>query len=62
MNKIKDLRAASGLSRTQLAEAAGINVRTLEAYEQGLRDPAKMTIVTALKLAEALKCSPDELL
>lgn len=62
MNKIKDLRTAANLSRSQLAEAADINIRTLEAYEQGLRDPAKMTIVTALKLAKALKCSPDELL
>lgn len=62
MNRLKELRTAAGLSRAQLAEASGVNIRTLEAYEQGVRDLDKMALVTAVKISEALQCSPADLL
>lgn len=62
MNRLKELRAAAGLSRAQLAEASGVNIRTLEAYEQGVRDLDKMALATAVKISEALQCSPADLL
>ena len=62
MSKRKELRIAAGLTRAQLAAAAGVNVRTLEAYEQGIRETSKMALDVALRIAEALKCSPADLI
>ena len=39
--KLQKLRQAAGLSQSQLAEAAGVNVRMYQKYEQGDRDISK---------------------
>lgn len=53
---LKALREARGLSQSQLAEAAGINTRVLQNYEQGVRDLNGAKLVTLLKLCNALEC------
>ncbi|MEG1085160.1 MAG: helix-turn-helix transcriptional regulator [Anaerovoracaceae bacterium] len=62
MNKLKELRETRKLSRSQLAEKSGVNVRTIEAYEQGLKDINKAQGITLYKLANALGCQIEELL
>lgn len=54
MKKISELRRELGLSRSQLARASGVSVRTLEAYEQGLKDIKKAGYLTVRELAHAL--------
>ncbi|MEG2345574.1 MAG: helix-turn-helix transcriptional regulator [Anaerovoracaceae bacterium] len=62
INKLKELRETRKLSRSQLAEKSGVNVRTIEAYEQGLKDINKAQGITLYKLANALGCQIEELL
>ena len=44
--KLQKLRQAAGLSQSQLAEAAGVNVRMYQKYEQGDRDISKAQLTT----------------
>ena len=53
-DKVKDARAAHGLSQTQLAEMIGVTVRSILAYEKGEKKPRRSTL---LKLAKVLQVS-----
>lgn len=61
MTKLKELRQAKGLSRSELARLSGMSLRTLEAYEQGLRDIGKASYESVILIAEALDIDPKEL-
>ena len=50
------------LTKNQLAKQAGVNVRTLQDYEQGRKDINQAAAITVYKLSEALGCSVWELL
>lgn len=54
--KLQGLRQAAGLSQSQLAKAAGINVRVYQNYEQGVRDISKAQLSTLLRVCKALDC------
>jgi transcriptional regulator with XRE-family HTH domain len=56
--RLKRLRDVAGLSQPALAEAAGVPVATIRGWEQNRRDPV---LPTALRVAEALGCTLDEL-
>lgn len=58
--KLQEMRKAKGLSQSQLAEKADLNVRTLQHYEQGSKcfDNANMT--TILKVCLALECKIED--
>ena len=56
MSNLKELRIKAGVSRPKLAEMINTSVRTLEAYEQGLRNVDGMKIETLLTLSTALNC------
>lgn len=64
MLKLKKKRMEAGLSQSQLAEKAGLNVRTLQHYEQEcspkIFDNAR--IDTILKVCNALDCKFDEII
>ncbi len=49
--RLKELREASGLTQKQLAERAGVALRTVSSLEQALYEPVWST---ALALAQAL--------
>lgn len=49
--RLKELRAASGLSQSQLAKAAGLGLATVTQFEHGRREP---TFGTLVKLARGL--------
>jgi transcriptional regulator with XRE-family HTH domain len=50
-NRIRELREGAGLSREQIADAAGVSVRAVVQWELGAREPGWFNM---LALAEAL--------
>ena len=63
MSKLQERRKSAGLSQSQLAaKVDGLSVRTLQSYEQGLRDLNKAAITTVRDLAAALGCTVEDLL
>lgn len=59
--KLQKLRQAAGLSQSQLAEAAGVNVRMYQKYEQGDRDISKAQLSTLLRICKALSCKLSDI-
>jgi len=57
--RLKQARHAAGLSQTELARASGVPLRTITKLEQGIA--LKPKLVTATKLAKALKIKLSEL-
>lgn len=57
--KIKELRIRKGLSQEKLAEAAQINLRTIQRIEGGETEPRGDTLQ---RIANALDITPDELM
>ncbi len=55
-DRLKELRAARGLTQQALADAAGVPIGTVRDYEQGTRDPL---LSNAQRLALALGVSLD---
>ena len=62
MTNLQKMRKASGMSQSELAKAADISVRTLQALESGARDINKLAVRTALNIAVALHCSVENIL
>lgn len=60
--KLKELRQAAALSQSQLAEKTGINVRTLQHYEQGSKVFDHARIDTILKVCLALNCKLEDVI
>lgn len=62
MSKLKEKRMKVGLSQSQLANKAEINVRVLQHYEQMTKklDHARMDKI--IRLCLALDCSIDEII
>lgn len=58
-HKLKELRTRHALSQEQLADAAQINLRTVERIEYGETEPRGDTLI---RLANALNIKPDELI
>ena len=62
MSNLKHYRTAAGLSQAQLAEKAGISLRTLQDYEQGRKPLEKAAAITVLTLARSLGCTVEDLI
>lgn len=62
MAKLQDRRNQKRLSQKQLAEAADVNVRVLQHYEQGFRDINGTKLSTLLKLCITLECPLEAIL
>ena len=60
--KLKEIRQARGLSQSQLAEKTGINVRTIQHYEQGSKNFDHARIDTILKICIALNCKLEDVI
>ena len=54
---LHNLRKASGLTQKELSELSGVNLRTLQQYEIGLKDINKASGKTINSLALALHCN-----
>ena len=59
---LKDLRAAKGLSRSELAKISGIRYQKIRDIEVGIIKPENIALKTAVKLAAARGCDPAELM
>jgi transcriptional regulator with XRE-family HTH domain len=62
MSNLKTIRMNNNLSQSQLADKAGVNLRMLQYYEQGIKDINKAQAITLHKLAQALDCTIEDLL
>ncbi len=57
--RITEFRERAGMTKTQLAEALGVDITTVCKWEKGPNKPLANTLI---KLADLLHCSTDELL
>ena len=62
MGKLKNKRMEIGLSQSQLAKKAGINVRVLQHYEQVPKKFDHARFDRILKIVNALGCSIDDVI
>lgn len=62
MNKLKERRESAGMSQADLATLTGISVRVIQNYEQGTRPLNGARAITVYKIAQALKCSVEDLI
>jgi transcriptional regulator with XRE-family HTH domain len=59
---LREIRQAKGLTLKQLAELSGVHYMKIHQIETGKIKPENITLRNAIKLAEALGCTPEELL
>lgn len=62
MSRLQEYRKRIGLSQRQLAEASGVNLRTLQEYEVRRKEINKASADTLSSLAAALWCRPEALM
>ena len=62
MTNLQHYRKSRGISQSELARQTGVNLRTLQDYEQGRKSINLAAAITVQKLAEALDCASWELL
>lgn len=60
--KLQDARKAAGMSQSQLADKANMNVRTLQHYEQGSKIFDNARIDTILNVCLALNCKIEDVI
>ena len=61
MTKLQELRLSRNLSQSELAKLSGVNVRTLQDFDQGRKSLANAKGEMIYRLSHALCCSFDEL-
>ena len=62
MTKLEQIRKNQKMTRKELAEKSGINIRTIESYEQKRRNLKNAKMKTLIKLSSALKCKIEDLI
>lgn len=60
--RLKEARAAAGLSRKDLEEKSGVGWEIIKKYEIGFRDINIARVDILLALAQALNCKIEDLL
>ena len=58
---LKQVRKQRELSQSQLARLSGVNIRTIQGYEQETKDINKAQFVTLLRLSIALSCNIESI-
>lgn len=61
-NNLKAKRIEAGMTQSQLAKSAGVSVRMIQHYEQGVKDIDKAQAITAIRIADALGCDSKDIL
>ena len=61
-NVLKKQRELAGMSQSELAGKSGTSLRTLQAYEQGVKDIRKAQVETVIKLAKGVGCEIDDII
>lgn len=62
MGRLKDMREKAGMSQSQLASKADVNVRMIQHYEQGSKEINKAEVMTVYKLSKALGCKMEDIM
>lgn len=62
MTNLKKIRKGSKLTQAKLSEISGVNLRTLQDYEQGHKDINNAEAMSVYKLSKALSCDVSDLL
>lgn len=62
MTALKQLREAAGLTRREVSEQSGINLRSLQDYEQGHKNIVRANGEILFKLSLVLGCTVEDLL
>ena len=60
--KLKELREKKGYTRRELSNKTGINLRSLQDYEQGHKSVTSMKSDTLFRLSLVLDCSMEDIL
>lgn len=60
--RLKTIRESRGLSQSELAKFSGVNLRSIQLYEQKINDIDKAQVGTVYKLSRVLGCTVEELL
>ena len=60
--RLKRFREARGLSQSELAELSGVNVRSIQMYEQRVNDIDKAQSQSLYKISKVLGCEISDLL
>ncbi|WP_435217100.1 helix-turn-helix transcriptional regulator [Luminiphilus sp. nBUS_07] len=58
LNNLEQLRKSADLTQQQLSDSAGVSRKSINAIENGIYVPST---VLALKIAQTLKCTVDDL-
>ena len=59
---LRDMRKAKGYTLKGLAAVSGVNYQKIHQIETGKINPQNITLKTAMKLAKALDCKPEDIL
>lgn len=62
MSNLKKKRKELGMSQALLASKSGVNIRTIQSYEQGAKDINKASVEAIYMLSKALNCRMEEIL
>lgn len=62
MTTLKSRRLSAGLTQKELAAAIGMNLRQLQRFDNGESALDNMTAANFIRLSDALKVDPHELL
>lgn len=60
--KVARLRCESGLTQAALAKGTGVNIRTIQKFENGERGIETASLAVALRIADFLGVHPRELI
>ena len=62
VSALRRARKAAGLTQTQLAQVAGVSMRSVQQYEEGLKDINKAAAGTVYRFSLVLGCTMEDLL
>ena len=60
--KLKEMRIAKGYSQKEFAEIVGINFRSYQNYEQGVRSIDNTDLATLLRICITLDCPINDII
>ena len=61
ITRLQAYRKQIGMTQSELAEASGVNLRTLQQYEIGGKDIRKASFQSVTALASVLHCRPEDI-
>lgn len=61
-SRLQEMRTRRDMTQAELAERAGVNLRSLQDYEQGKKNINGAAAQTVYRLAVALHCAVEDLL